>query len=232
MPRELCAIQHVDALLVQISGLLKPSHPGLCLQCAARSAGRGTGEPIRNHRRTQSRRAAGPSRGARAGSTRPQCSTRCASHRELVAPRPVQSDRQQKSCQHPSWRQLEFLAERAVLDLAVTPVTNIKGGRPGGPSTHRRGTRLSGILMRVRKSTGNVVAHSELVRTSGEAASAPSLCSSWRSGSRPPGRGNHLATVSSAQLRVDRDAGELRPAPETPAVGGQASQADRGRPCS
>jgi hypothetical protein len=30
--------------------------------------------------------------------------TRCESHRELDRPPPVQSDRQQRSCQHPSWR--------------------------------------------------------------------------------------------------------------------------------
>ena len=59
------------------------------------------------------------------------------------------------------------LTPEAKLELVrrVQHPTEIKGGRPGGLSTDRRATRLFCILTKVQKSTGNVVALSELVQS-------------------------------------------------------------------
>jgi len=55
-----------------------------------------------------------------------------------------------------------------------------------------------------------------IVRTSSEAAAALSLRSTWESGSLPSGRCDHRGGVAGTTARcdVDRDAGEVRPAPE------------------
>jgi hypothetical protein len=98
---QLCASKR-RSLLVQISGMLKPS-------------------PIPNHRRTQPRRGAGPLRGARAGSARTAVRDPLREPPRTRRPPPVQSDRQQRFCQRRSWRVTELHAGRAALDLVVTP---------------------------------------------------------------------------------------------------------------
>ena len=92
--------------------------------------------------------------------------THCGSHRELVSHRdrfnPTGSkDLASTRC----WRVTELRAEPGCASYGRDAGGEIKGGRPGGLSTDRRATRLFCILTKVQKSTGNVVALSELVQS-------------------------------------------------------------------
>ena len=89
--------------------------------------------------------------------------TRRGSHRELVAHRPL----------NPTGAKImpapELARDRAPRGAGLRSIWSsrrgeTKAGRPNGPSTERRATRPFWILMRIQKSTGNVVALSELVR--------------------------------------------------------------------
>ena len=67
--------------------------------------------PIRNHRADN--RVAQPDRSVLLEQTQRGLlfETRCGSHRELAAHRQFNPDRQQRSCQHRSWRVTELQAE-------------------------------------------------------------------------------------------------------------------------
>jgi hypothetical protein len=84
---------------------------------------------------------------------------------------------------------------------------DVAGKRPGEPA-------LAIVAERHGRDAARP-AVAQLVRTSSEVASVPSFCSSWRKGRPPAGRGNQLELCDrhNCGVDVDRDVGEVRPAP-------------------
>jgi hypothetical protein len=112
--------------------------------------------------------------------------TRCGSHRELVAHRDQVNPTGSKNLASTRcWRVTKLRAEPGCASYGRDAGGEIKGGRPGGPSTDRRATRLFCILTKIQKSTGNVVALSALVRSESRDRRRPGRCLPAEAGVSP-----------------------------------------------